>query len=258
MSLMVIGTGQILRDLWRWRILIGFAILASYSLRAQETLDLLQTDSQTYSNVVVTSKTRTHVSISHARGTATLKIKGLSLEAQRKLGFAVEAAPAPKQSVFASQIKGDPRIKEIQDQVVQVVQGIEAHVRTLDDTAFIQIAAVASVVYLFFCYCCMSICRKAGQKPGLLVWLPIFKAFPLLRAAGMSPWSFLLFLLPVINIIASIVWSVKICRARGKSPWLGLLLLLPVTNILVFLYLALADGLKTEEATTHKVKLSFG
>ena len=32
MCLAMISTGQILRDLWRWRILIGFAILGGHSL----------------------------------------------------------------------------------------------------------------------------------------------------------------------------------------------------------------------------------
>src|SRR6185503_3235350 len=88
-ELTVKDTKQIFRDGWRLRILIGLAILSGHSLFAQETLELLQTDSQTYSNVVVTSKNRTHVFISHAQGTATLKVKGLSLEAQRQLGYQV-------------------------------------------------------------------------------------------------------------------------------------------------------------------------
>ena len=81
-----------------------------------------------------------------------------------------------------------------------------------------------------------------------LVWLPLFKQIPLLRAAGISPGWFLAILIPPVYFIVYIVWSFKIARARGKSPFVGLLLLLPVLNVLAFLYLALADKLSAAEA----------
>ena len=97
-------------------------------------------------------------------------------------------------------------------------------------------------VYLFYCYCCILICRKAGHPPGVLVWLPLLKLLPMLRAAGMSRWWFLAFFVPVLNLVPAILWCFKIAKARGKSVWIGVLLLFPVTNLFAFLYLAFSDG----------------
>jgi hypothetical protein len=88
----------------------------------------------------------------------------------------------------------------------------------------------------------MLICQKVGHPPGILVWLPLVQLLPLLRAAGMSGWWFLAYLVPGLNIVAQIIWSLKIAKARGKSVWVGVLLLLPVANLFSFLYLAFSNG----------------
>jgi hypothetical protein len=96
--------------------------------------------------------------------------------------------------------------------------------------------------YWFFCYCAMLICKKTGNEPGVMVWLPVLQIFPLLKAAGMSPLWFVGFLLPVFNIVAQIIWSFKIANARGKGVLTGIFLLLPLTNLFAFLYLAFSAG----------------
>jgi hypothetical protein len=126
-------------------------------------------------------------------------------------------------------------------------QEAQERFRQLDPRLVQGALAVLGLLYLFFCYCSMLICKKTGQEPGVLVWIPIIQTFPLLKAAGMSAWWFLL--VPV----ATICWCVKICRARGKSSWLGLFLLLPVTNVFTYLYLAFADGGNEKEATPERI-----
>ncbi len=108
------------------------------------------------------------------------------------------------------------------------------------------LAGTILLAYLFQSFCFMLICRKAGKPGGVLVWLPLFQAIPLLRAAGMSGWWFLGLMLPVLNIVGSIMWAFKIVEARGKHWILGFLLLLPVTNILTILFLAFSGGGESE------------
>jgi uncharacterized membrane protein YhaH (DUF805 family) len=93
----------------------------------------------------------------------------------------------------------------------------------------------------------MLICQKTGNPPGVLVWLPVLQLFPLLRAAGMSGWWFLAYFVPVLNMVAGILWCFTIAKARGKSAWVGLFLLLPVTNLFAFLYLAFSNGATAKE-----------
>jgi hypothetical protein len=120
-------------------------------------------------------------------------------------------------------------------------------------TLYLAIGA-AAFFYLFFCYCCMLICQKTGNPPGILIWIPVLQVFPLLRAASMSALWFFAFLIPVLNIIAPIVWCVKISKARGKSPGLALLLLLPGISLFAFLYLAFSSG--PAAAPAGKLQLS--
>ncbi len=230
-----------LMALARWGILAGLTLLAAQPLAAQDSIATLQIGSQTYSNVTIESRTPSHVYIKHANGYATIRVKGLEPDIQQQLGY--EVAP-PKQpllsrKMLAQKLKIDPETREAQEKLVQDVQ---ERIRTLDPNLRTGILAGAAVGYLFFCFCCMLICKKTSNEPGILVWLPVLQLFPLLRAAGMSGWWFFLFLLPGLNVLAGIVWSVKICQTRGKSGWLALLLLLPVTNLFVFLYLAFSDG----------------
>jgi len=255
-----------LMALARWGILAGLTLLAAQPLAAQETMATLQIGSQTYSNVTIESRTPSHVYIKHANGYATIRVKGLEPDVQQQLGY--EVAP-PKQpllsrTMLSQKLKIDPEARAAEEKLVQEVQ---ERIRTLDPNLRTGILAGAVVGYLFFCFCCMLICKKTSNEPGILVWLPVLQVFPLLRAAGMSGWWFFLFLLgplgmapllgwqpgmsewwfllvllPGLNAIAGIVWSVRICQTRGKSGWLGLLLLLPVTNLFVFLYLAFSDG----------------
>jgi RsiW-degrading membrane proteinase PrsW (M82 family) len=104
------------------------------------------------------------------------------------------------------------------------------------------VLAVLLITYLFYCYCLRRICVNAGIEPGGLVWVPVLQMFPLLRAARMPTWWFVVFLIPVLNILAHILWCARIVRACGKGGLATLFLILPVTNVLAFLYLAFAGG----------------
>jgi len=102
-------------------------------------------------------------------------------------------------------------------------------------------------VYLFCCYCLALVCKKAGSEPGLLIWFPILQWFPLLEAAGMSGLWFLAFFVPVLGLVAYVLWCFNIVRAREKSAFVAILLLFPVTNLFALLYLAFSSAAPEEE-----------
>jgi hypothetical protein len=104
------------------------------------------------------------------------------------------------------------------------------------------------VFSLWFSGLCASlICRKAGRPGGLLAWLPVFQMLPLFHAARMSRWWFLALIVPVLNLIAVVLWCVKITQARGKGFFTAVMLILPATNFLAYLYLAFSNGDASEE-----------
>src|SRR5439155_13530987 len=102
------------------------------------------------------------------------------------------------------------------------------------------------------------ICRKSGLKPSIWCWVPLVQWILLLRAARMSAWCILLWLLPLGNLLAWIIWSVKICRVRGKGGFTIFCLLFPLTAPLAFLYLAMAKEQSDDSpAAPNKVHLSY-
>jgi hypothetical protein len=237
-------------------IFFTLVFMASALFAADETFPVLEVGSQTYSNVLVTGKNKETVFIQHEKGIATLKVKDLPAQVAKQLGYAVEPPPQKldlaEQIQQIQQIQVDPRVRELQEETTEQVYAL---LETLSPRETYLLLAGAVLIYLFFCQCCRLICLKTGHKPGVLVWLPVLKMFPLLKAAGMSGWCFLLLLIPVVNIITVIVWCVKICNARQKSAVLALFLLLPITNILTFLYLAFSSGIEVDD-TPRKFQFS--
>ena len=94
------------------------------------------------------------------------------------------------------------------------------------------------VVYLFCCYLMKRICEKAKGEPGVLIWIPILQAIPLLKAADMSLWWILGFLIPFVNIVGGILLWVNLHKKMGKNPWLTIILFIPIIGFFYLLYLA--------------------
>ncbi|TQM58203.1 DUF5684 domain-containing protein [Humibacillus xanthopallidus] len=62
----------------------------------------------------------------------------------------------------------------------------------------------------------MGVFRKAGE-PAWAAWVPFYNAYVLTRIAGYNPWMFLLFLIPIVNFIFSIMVALGLGRAFGKG-----------------------------------------
>jgi hypothetical protein len=219
-------------------------------------LDSLTADGEVYSNVVVFSKSPTHISVSYAGGMASLKAKSLDTATQRKLGYLAPEEPKTSLPPIAAAVT-DPRLRELQQ---RYQRNVEEFIQQLDKKTMYEILTLIGILYLFFCYCCWQICRKTSNRAGLFVWIPGFQMVPLLRAAGMSPWLFFTLFIPLVGQIVMIVWCFRICRVRQKSALVAIFLLLPVTSILAFLYLALSGYGPEEEAERGgggKIKLGF-
>jgi hypothetical protein len=92
--------------------------------------------------------------------------------------------------------------------------------------------AIGLAVYIFFCYCLKLICSKCGVESSILIWFPLLQLIPLIQASGLPTGTFILFLIPLVNIVMAIVMWAKICGARGKGVLAILLvLILPVIGI---------------------------
>jgi hypothetical protein len=235
----------------------GAALLLATQAWADEKFDSLTVGSTTYSNVTVLNKTRYDVFITHDWGLANVKVQDLDYNAQVKLGYQAPKEEAGK-SIFNAPKEILSGLDPVHSDLQQFEQQLPPEVLTLVEQVaempeWMPRAIVGTItfVYLTFCFLCRQICVKTGQEPSLLIWMPILKQFPMLRAAGMSAWWFLLNFVGLWGI-RSLVWCFKIAVARGKHWSVGLLLVLPVTNIFAFLYLAFSSGLGDAPPPVHK------
>lgn len=221
------------------------------ALAADVRLPELKTRSGNYSNVVVTSQTKTDIMITHDRGFGNVKVSDIEDDAAL---IALGYKSATKQGTTPSdRVSSALAIFTGTNQPLQELMKTPAWARLeelrevkLSSEVMIGIAAGALVLYLFGCFCMKLICEKAGYQPGGLIWLPIFQMIPLFRAAGMSGWWLLACFIPLLNLIAMILWSFKIVRVRGKSALVAIALLLPLLNLFAILYLAFSGSPEPE------------
>lgn len=218
----------------------------------EQTFDSLQIGTHEYRNVTVTTKSKDYVFILHSAGMTNIKVSELPAEVREKLGYAnpetanvrTNAASVWAKQTFAK--LQTPQVKGVEQEVLAKWQTqadeLRKNLPPITSQELVIAGAVVAALYLFWCYCAMLICQKAGQAPGVLVWLPLLQLFPLLRAANMSAWWFFAYFLPGLSLVAHVMWCVKISSVRGKNLLVAILLLLPVTNLLAVLYLAFSDG----------------
>ena len=244
-----------------WRALaLGVALAVVSVAQGEERLESLAAGGVIYSNVTVVTRTATHITFKHTHGFSTVKLGALTSDNQVKVGY-TPPPPPRKVTDFVhdfTQTFNDPRLQLLEKEVRAEV----ARVLAEDDKVIIYSAAGgAGCIYLLFCLAAVKICRKTTVRPGLWVWLPGFQWISLLKAAGMSPWCFLLLLIPPVNLVVMIVWCFKICRTRQKSQALGFLLLVPVINIFVYFYLAFSSQKNAPavlgRGQPQKLRLSF-
>ena len=65
---------------------------------------------------------------------------------------------------------------------------------------------------------------KAG-KPGWAAIIPIYNAYILLKIAGRPGWWLLLYIIPIANIIVSLIVSIDVAKAFGRSEVFGVVAL---------------------------------
>jgi len=232
-------------------LLIGLAVAQPVSSRcAEDTFDLLQIGTQTYTNVTVTSKKTNYVFIVHSGGMTSLKVKNLPEDVLVKLGYihpstskvnadiAVVWAKQTLEKLPVEHIKAVE--KEVKKQFTwnELSSKLPFPVPPLNTNLIIALTATLLAFHVFFSFCCKLICQKAGKEPGILIWIPVLQLLPLLHAARMSRWWFLAYFVPVLNVAAQVMWSFKIADARNKSAVIGFFLLLPLVSNFAFMLLS--------------------
>ena len=90
-----------------------------------------------------------------------------------------------------------------------------------------------TVFYVLLVIAMWKIFTKAG-KPGWAAIVPIYNVVVMFQIIGLNPWLLLLYLIPVVNFVAAIVFSImqasRLSKAFGKGTGFafGLFFLNPI------------------------------
>ena len=101
-------------------------------------------------------------------------------------------------------------------------------------------------LYIYLALCLQFLAKKTNTPNGWLAWIPIADIFLMLQISQKPLWWFLLFLIPIVNIVIGIIIWMKIAERVGKPNWIGVLSIVPVIGIAIPGYLAFSGGEKIE------------
>lgn len=231
----------------RWPAIALLVCLAALRLPAADIqLPSLKIGTDVFTNVTVYQMSPTDIFVRHERGFGNAKISNLDDATLRLLGLKSDKAATEVAARGASGAAVD-KVKATLAAVNLKLPADSAFLGGISKTKppiELLIGTLCGMLlgYLFVCWCFKKICVNAGSEPGALIWFPILQMFPLLRAARIPAWWFVIFCIPVLNLLAHVLWAIRICRACGKGLFVALLLILPLTNIIAILYLAFSGG----------------
>jgi hypothetical protein len=75
---------------------------------------------------------------------------------------------------------------------------------------------IGIAVYVFYAYCLGLVFRKAGQ-PLWAGFVPIYNSYILLKVVGRPGWWLILYFIPFINLIITIIVYLDLAKSFGKG-----------------------------------------
>jgi hypothetical protein len=254
-----------LRGVIRIALLFLFFQPLGAAASLEQTFDVLQVGTTTYRNVTVTTKSKNYIFILHSKGMANIKVADLSPDLRSSLGYEVPPAIESKTNSPAAWARqtiskmDTPQISRLREQLVGIWRTVPFTDRLrgvqLDRNFLLIAVGTLAAFYILHCYCCLLICQKVGYQPGVLIWCPFLQLVPLLKAAAMSPWWILGFLVPGLNLVAQVLWSIKITAARRKTLLVALLLIFPLSSPFTALYLAFSGGSPRKKHPSRRLEI---
>ena len=108
--------------------------------------------------------------------------------------------------------------------------------------SLIIVAAIFGLAgYVYISLALQTIARKTKTQNAWLAWIPLVNVILMLDIAKKPLWWIVLFLLPLVNLVITVVVWMAIAKARQKPEWCGILMLIPLVNLMLPGYLAWAD-----------------
>lgn len=93
-------------------------------------------------------------------------------------------------------------------------------VNQTDSSLPIVFTIIALAVAIFMIAALWKIFTKAGQ-PGWAAIIPIYNLYVELKIAGRPGWWLILFIIPFVNIIVSLILAIDLAKSFGKGAGFG-------------------------------------
>jgi hypothetical protein len=103
------------------------------------------------------------------------------------------------------------------------------------------VLVICLAFYVYFSLAVMTIAKKTHTENGWMAWIPIINWLLWVNIAKKPVWWFVLFFIPLANIVILIIVWMGIAEARGKPSWWGILTIIPLVQLIVPGYLAWSD-----------------
>ncbi|MER5266135.1 DUF5684 domain-containing protein [Actinosynnema sp. NPDC002837] len=89
-----------------------------------------------------------------------------------------------------------------------------------DSSALVIPAVIGAVIGLFLIVAMWKVFAKAG-KPGWAAIIPLYNIYVQLKIVGRPGWWLILFFIPVVNIVISLLVAIDMAKSFGKGSGFG-------------------------------------
>jgi len=96
-------------------------------------------------------------------------------------------------------------------------------------------------LYAYVAFCLMKMADKLNVADSWWAWVPILNILLLVKMSGKPLWWFVLFFVPLANLVVAILVMVAVLEALKKPPLLVIGFFVPVLNLVLLGYLAFAE-----------------
>jgi magnesium-transporting ATPase (P-type) len=115
---------------------------------------------------------------------------------------------------------------------------------------------IVLIIYIYYAICLVKIAKKAGITENVwFAWIPLLNVILMLQIAKKPLWWIILFFIPLVNIVISILVYMEISKAIRKPDWLGILMLVPIVNFVVMGYWAFSKDEPLQETPLPKATI---
>jgi hypothetical protein len=94
---------------------------------------------------------------------------------------------------------------------------------------------------VYVAFCLQTIAKKTNTEDPWLAWIPIVNIYLMCKIAGRPGWWVILFFIPFVNIVITVVVWMGIAKARNQAEWIGILIIIPIANLIVPGFLAFSQ-----------------